>query len=110
MTTELHLAHHGAIARSTYGILFLGTPHLGLDQTTSFHRLVRLFMAHSSDTSDTLQENLRYSSEMLQLQIDQYAPISMQFKSVFFYETQPASTLEGANAIVSITFSDFALV
>ncbi len=53
-------------------------------------------------TNTKLLENLRQSSEMLQRQLEQYAPISGDFITKFAYETYPTPLPVGPALLVSI--------
>ncbi|KAF8510875.1 hypothetical protein BU17DRAFT_97727 [Hysterangium stoloniferum] len=78
-----HLVEHKWIALSTYGILFLGTPHQGSDTITS----ARSFSLNSN-------------SEWLQQQLSDYNPISRSFRTVFFYEDIKTVLPDGSTKII----------
>jgi hypothetical protein len=83
-----HLKEHKAIKTSTYGIIFMGTPHQGGEGVPWGQRLVNvasIFM----HTNDNLLRVLAKDSETLQSQLAQYAPISSDFVTKFAYETYP---------------------
>ena len=101
---DSHLSHHRAIGLSTYGILFFGTPHLGINQEGTFNQLLRLFATQPS-INDNIRANLQRTSEMLQLQLEQYVSVGSQFKTVFFYESVTTPTISGADVIVSLCSS-----
>ncbi|KAF8528440.1 hypothetical protein BU17DRAFT_61112 [Hysterangium stoloniferum] len=82
-----HLVEHRWIALSTYGILFLGTPHQGtLAITNPANELLNL-ASLSSRTNNVLLKHLIFNSEWLQQQLSSYNPISADFCTKFFYET-----------------------
>jgi hypothetical protein len=58
-------------------------------------------MATSEVIKDSLRANLQRTSEVLQLQVEQYASIGSQFKTIFFYESQPTSMIDGGSVMVS---------
>ena len=53
-------------------------------------------------TNTKLLENLRQSSDMLQRQLEQYAPISGDFITKFAYESYPTPLPVGSPLLVSI--------
>jgi hypothetical protein len=83
-----HLKEHKAIKTSTYGIIFMGTPHQGGEGVPWGQRLINVasIVMH---TNDNLLKVLAKDSETLQNQLAQYAPISSDFVTKFAYETYP---------------------
>ncbi|KAF8507766.1 hypothetical protein BU17DRAFT_16835, partial [Hysterangium stoloniferum] len=74
-----------AIETSTYGVIFMGTPHQGVNllewaQSCSDGRSL------GSLQDDPLLKTLSLYSGALQTQLSQYDPISSRFETVFFYE------------------------
>ncbi|KAF8512443.1 hypothetical protein BU17DRAFT_54068 [Hysterangium stoloniferum] len=80
-----HLHAHKAVEISTYGVIFMGTPHQGVD-------LVEWTQTHMDGRSleslqvEPLLQHLLLGSEALQQQLTQYNSISARFKTVFCYE------------------------
>ena len=87
-----NVEHLRAIYISTYGILFLGTPHNGTDVAKWAHMLQSIsgvivpkkFM----DSSSTLVRALKTNSELLQNINSGFADISSRFHMYFFHETR----------------------
>ncbi|KAI4263695.1 MAG: hypothetical protein L6R42_001169 [Xanthoria sp. 1 TBL-2021] len=84
-----HTVHLRSIAVSTYGILFLGTPHLGYDRTK--------WASWSDDVSCTtlkngsqarLLEALETNSETLQNIERQFVELASDFHIFYFHETK----------------------
>jgi hypothetical protein len=92
--THDHLAEYKWIALSTYGILFLGTPHQGADMLASARLL-------SSNRKNSWLKHLSAHSEWLQNQLSAYNPISKSFHTVFFYEMVGTKLANGDTHIVS---------
>jgi hypothetical protein len=92
--TTNHLPNHKWIALSTYGILFLGTPHQGADMLASAKLLSinphNLWLKHLSSNSEWLQDQLAY-----------YNPISQDFHTIFLYEMRGTKLASGHFQIVS---------
>ncbi|KAF8512223.1 hypothetical protein BU17DRAFT_96494 [Hysterangium stoloniferum] len=83
-TTHIgHLPAHKAVEVSTYGIIYLGTPHQGIDLTNWSQSLLE----YLSFTNDPIIKHLGLHSEMLQRQTHNYNAISSRFRTVFCYET-----------------------
>ncbi|SLM38641.1 P-loop containing nucleoside triphosphate hydrolase [Lasallia pustulata] len=82
------LEEHRSIKLSTYGILFMGTPHQG----GSGVHLGELMLKVASifvTADDKILKHLERDSEWLQQQLGQYAPISNDFVTKFAYEMFP---------------------
>jgi hypothetical protein len=94
-----HLKEHKAIKTSTYGIIFMGTPHQGGEGVTWGQRLVNVasIIMH---TNDNLLKVLAKDSETLQSQLAQYASISSHFVTKFAYETYPTRVAKLGEMIV----------
>ena len=95
---------------STISVLFFGTPHLGADiaedsSTTVLTRIVSFVRA----TDQALLNHLKRDSEWLQLQWTQYANISGDFDTVFFYETLPIGIPPLYNELVIAIAFEFLL-
>jgi len=79
------LEEHRSIKLSTYGILFMGTPHQG----RSGVHLGKLILKVASifvTADDKILKRLERDSELLQQQLGQYGPISGDFATTFAYE------------------------
>ena len=85
--------HLYSIFVSTYGILFLGTPHNGIDNT-SMHLMVR---SEAKDAPGEILASIGENSETLQNITDQFAPMTKQFHLYFFWEEleTSAETVKG---------------
>jgi hypothetical protein len=93
--TNNHLPNHKWIALSTtYGILFLGTPHQGADMLASAKLLSinsnNLWLKHLSSNSEWLNDQLTY-----------YNPISKDFHTIFLYEMMGTKLASNDCEIVS---------
>ena len=95
-----HLEHHRSIKISTCGIIFLGTPHQGGNGVAWGERLLTVASVFVH-TNTKIIDNLRQNSELLQHQLEQYAPISRDFITKFAYETYPTPLLVGPALLVS---------
>lgn len=79
------LEEHHSIKVSTYGIVFMGTPHQGANGV----QLGRLLVNVASifvPADDRILKHLERDSEWLQKQLDDYGPISGDFVTKFAYE------------------------
>ncbi|KAF8519397.1 hypothetical protein BU17DRAFT_22048, partial [Hysterangium stoloniferum] len=81
-----HLPAHKAVEVSSYGIIYLGTPHQGVDLTRWTESLFRS-LSTTIQTGDLITKHLGLHSETLQQQIAQYSAISGRYHTVFCYET-----------------------
>jgi hypothetical protein len=99
------LEEHRAIKLSTYGILFMGTPHQGGSGVALGKLMVNVasvFMA----ADDRLLQHLERDSEWLQQQLGQYGPISGDFVTKYAYETYATPTVLGHSMVVSYYQTD----
>jgi hypothetical protein len=94
-----HLYHHKSIKTSTYGIMFMGTPHQGGEGVTWGKTLVNVASIFVK-TNDKLLNILERDSEALQQQLGQYAPISGDFETKFAFETNATPLALGQAMIV----------
>jgi hypothetical protein len=88
---------------STYGIIFMGTPHQGGNGVQLGKLLVNvasLFVA----ADDRLLKHLEKGSEWLQLQLGQYGSISGDFLTKFAYEAYKTPTAFGHSIMVHAPF------
>ncbi|KAA6416359.1 MAG: Kinesin light chain [Lasallia pustulata] len=93
------LEEHRSIKLSTYGILFMGTPHQG----GSGVHLGELMLQVASifvTADDKILKHLERDSEWLQQQLGQYAPISNDFVTKFAYEMFPTRIALGKEIMV----------
>ncbi|KAA6410089.1 MAG: nb-arc and tpr domain [Lasallia pustulata] len=93
------LEEHRSIKLSTYGILFMGTPHQG----GSGVHLGELMLKVASifvTADDKILKHLERDSEWLQQQLGQYAPISNDFVTKFAYEMLPTRIALGKAIMV----------
>ncbi|KAI1173201.1 hypothetical protein F4777DRAFT_558875 [Nemania sp. FL0916] len=93
------LGEHRSIKISTYGVLYIGTPHQGSDAVP----LGRVFADIASifiKTNDRILKNLERDSEWLQQQLSHYKSISGDFVTKFAYETYPTRIALGKSILV----------
>ena len=96
--TESHLPDRRHIKVSTYGILFMGTPHQGGEGVT-WGILARNLASIFVNTNKEILEHLASNSEWLEYQQALFLPISNLFDTTCFYETYP-TPLSGGGALV----------
>jgi hypothetical protein len=94
------LEHHRSIKLSTYGIIFMGTPHQGGSGVVLGRLLVNIASVFVP-ANDRLLQHLERDSEWLQQQLRQYGPISNEFVTKFAYEEYPTLTVIGRSIMVS---------
>lgn len=82
--TSNKVEHLYSIFISTYGILFMGTPHSGLEHT-AWQTILQGSAAREVPPSGLLQVLIK-NSETLQNITDQFAPLVKQFHIYFFWE------------------------
>jgi protein SERAC1 len=91
--TGEHTTHLRSIFVSTFGILFLGTPHKGADIAqwgTYLERVASVVMPKKfMDTSPQLVEALKENSETLQNVDRQFIQLISRFHVYFFHEAKP---------------------
>lgn len=95
-----HLNQHRSVILSTYGVIFLGTPHQGGDGVAWGERLL-MVASLFIHTNTRVLGSLKRDSEFLQHQLEQYAPISNKFTTIFAYETYPTRLPTGSSKLVS---------
>ncbi|KAF8514539.1 hypothetical protein BU17DRAFT_94396 [Hysterangium stoloniferum] len=98
-THSRHLHEHKAIELSTYGIIFLGTPHQGA-KTADFGGCILDIISIHSKTNKIVVKQLRPHSEQLQVQLPQYNAISEKYDTKFFYEALPTYLHNGTRVVV----------
>jgi hypothetical protein len=89
-----------SIGLSTYGILFMGTPHQGSDAARLGELLVNIGSI-AIPTQSHLLTHLDRDSEWLQQQLDQYGPISGDFVTKFAFEEYKTPIIGGQSKMVS---------
>ncbi|OIW32077.1 hypothetical protein CONLIGDRAFT_251504 [Coniochaeta ligniaria NRRL 30616] len=93
------LEEHRSIKVSTYGIIFLGTPHQGgngIQLGKLLVNIVSVFVA----ADDRILKHLERDSEWLQQQLGQYSPISGDFVTKFAFEEYKTPTAFGSIMVV----------
>lgn len=88
-----HLEHLRSVYISTYGILFLGTPHNGLD-LAKWARILQPFFklalpSKIFDSSSQLLKTLKTDNETLQNINRLFTDFIGKFRIYFFYESKP---------------------
>jgi hypothetical protein len=92
--------HLKAIKLSTYGILFFGTPHQGIEHVSWGKLLVNVAsIFRQSNTS--LLEHLERDSAWLEQQLEQYKSISSDIFTLFCFESYPTRLASGISVMVS---------
>jgi hypothetical protein len=92
--------HDKEVELSTYGMLFLGTPHQGVDGDDMAMLLLRIQSIYSK-TSDTALEELQLQSKAIQQQLSPYLPISKRYSMKFFFELEQTTLLDGGSELVN---------
>ncbi|MCJ1430387.1 hypothetical protein MMC29_008305 [Sticta canariensis] len=92
------LEEHRSIKLSTYGILFMGTPHQGGGGVHLGELLLKVGSIFVAD--DKIIKHLEKDSEWLQQQLSQYGPISRDFVTKFAYEMYPTPVALGKTIMV----------
>ncbi|KAM3560902.1 hypothetical protein ARSEF4850_003455 [Beauveria asiatica] len=90
---------HKSIKLSTYGILFMGTPHQG-GNGVQLGRVLANVASLVMAADDRLLKHLERDSEWLLQQLGQYGPISNEFVTKFAYETYPTPTVLGHSIMI----------
>ncbi|EXL39973.1 hypothetical protein FOCG_17423 [Fusarium oxysporum f. sp. radicis-lycopersici 26381] len=93
------LVEQRSIKLSTYGILFMGTPHQG-GNGVHLGRILANVASVFVATDDRLFKHLERDSEWLLQQLGQYGPISGEFVTKFAYEEYPTSIAPGKRILV----------
>lgn len=84
---------------STYGIMFIGTPHQG-GNGVQFGKLLANVVSLFVAADDRLMKHLERDSEWLQQQLGQFGPISGDFVTKFAYEEYKTPTALGHSIMV----------
>ncbi|KPA35367.1 hypothetical protein FLAG1_11934 [Fusarium langsethiae] len=93
------LLEQRSIKLSTYGILFMGTPHQG-GNGVQLGRILANVASVFVATDDRLFKHLERDSEWLLQQLGQYGPISGEFVTKFAYEEYQTSVAPGKRILV----------
>jgi hypothetical protein len=93
-------SQHRSIKLSTYGVMFMGTPHQG-GSGVGFGRLMINVASVFVAADDRLLRNLERDSESLQQQLGQHAPISGDFVTKFAFEKYATPIVLGRSMVVS---------
>ncbi|RYO22803.1 hypothetical protein AA0113_g12761 [Alternaria arborescens] len=93
------LEEHRAVKLSTYGILFMGTPHQGGSGVALGKLMVNVASVFVA-ADDRLLQHLERDSEWLQQQLGQYGPISSDFVTKFAFEEYKTPTVLGKSIMV----------
>ncbi|KAF2434895.1 hypothetical protein EJ08DRAFT_581701, partial [Tothia fuscella] len=93
------LEEHRSIKSSTYGIMFMGTPHQGGSGVQLSKLLVNVASVFVA-ADDRLIKHLEQDSEWLQQQLGQYNPVSSDFITKFAYEEYKTPTVLGHSILV----------
>ena len=94
-----HNEGYRAIKLSTYSVIFFGTPHAGANGAefqAVLNNIARIFVPGNSKILQLLRrdsDHLRYLTEL-------YAPMSPNFKTIFFYEEFKTQVFKGASIMV----------
>lgn len=96
-----HTEHLRSIALSTYGILFLGTPHLGYETTKWASWSNDVSSITRKDVSQArLLEALKPNSETLQNIDRQFVELASDFHIFYFHEMKPTKMDDGWRYLV----------
>ncbi|KAJ2997857.1 hypothetical protein NUW58_g514 [Xylaria curta] len=93
------LREHRSIKTSTYGAIYIGTPHQGGSGVQLGRALVNIASIFIA-ADDRILKHLERDSEWLQQQLSQYNPISNEFVTKFAYETYETPTMLGHKILV----------
>jgi hypothetical protein len=96
-----HNEHHKAVILSTYGVMFFGTPHQGTDKA-SWGKLLTNVVSIFRQTNNGILQHLEKDSEWLEIQLDQYKPISSNIFTIFCFESYPTPLVSGGSMMVSL--------
>lgn len=91
-----------SVKLSTYGIIFLGTPHQG-GQGVSAATILNDIASIRGNTNNNLLKHLEAHSEFVQEQNESFKSIAQDFELVFAYEGLPTPVIGKAVAkVVSV--------
>lgn len=95
------LEDHRLVKMSTYGIIFMGTPHQGSSAASMGQAFVNIASIFSPTNSRVIR-NLQRDSELLQQQLQQFNVISQEFVTKFAYEEYSTPVAKGTSVLVSL--------
>lgn len=98
---EGNLEEQRSIKISTYGIIFMGTPHQG-GQGVGIGKIMLNIAKAQGHTSDNLLKQLEVHSELLQQQLSEFTLICQDFEMYFAYETKPTPIVGSVAMVVSL--------
>jgi hypothetical protein len=87
------------IKLSTFGILFLGTPHEGSGAAPLGHRALKIAQVYYSINDNTIKE-LEEHSQWLERETGLFNTIRDSFRIRNCYETMPTPLLHGTSIVV----------
>lgn len=96
--TSKNVDHKYSIYISTYGILFMGTPHSGIEDAT-WQTIAQEAIITGGTPSEMLKD-LTKKSEILHDITDQFAPLVKQFHVYFFWECLQTEMATGNSYVV----------
>ncbi|CAN9334975.1 unnamed protein product, partial [Alternaria alternata] len=99
---QVALAEHRSIKPSTYGVMFMSTPHQG-GNGVALGRLIVNVASAFVVADDLLLRHLERDSESLQQQLRQYAPISRDFVTKFALEEYATPTVLSWSMVIIST-------
>ena len=101
---EGNLEEQRSVKLSTYGIIFMGTPHQG-GQGVNMGKILVNVAKVLGDTNDSLLKHLEEHSDLLQQQISEFSLISQSFDIKFAYETKPTPLFGVVAKVVCLSCS-----
>lgn len=101
MASQDHLACYRYMELSTHGIIFLGTPHLGVDIVPLAQTLLRIYSTYQR-TNNAVLKDIGSGSHAIDTQLAQYTSISSRYHTKFFYEQYPTPLLGGLSKMVCL--------
>lgn len=103
-TSDHHLSRLKSVGTSTYGVMFLGTPHQGVDIAKFAVQALRIqSLLRWSPANTRILTHLSRDSELLQDLLGRYTGISRNFETKFYYETR-AMRIGGVEVEVNFLF------
>ena len=84
---------------STYGILFMGTPHQVSEEAT-WDILAQNMTSIFANTNNEILNHLSRNSKWLDYQQSLFLPISNRFETIYFSEAYPTPTPGGGHLLV----------
>lgn len=97
------LEEQRSIKLSTYGIIFMGTPHQG-GLGVGIGKILLNVAKVQGDASDNLLKHLEEHSEFLEQQTSEFGLISHSFDIKFAYETKPTPLAGVIAKVVNISY------